>query len=254
MKRFLLLLLLAAVLLAAAVAYLAPASLIVPEIERASHGRITLGEVDGTLWRGRGVLTAGAARLPFAWTLEALPLLTGKARAHVLPPAGGASSPHADITVADRKLVVTDLAVSVPAIILQQALTRIAAGRAAWTIDGQIAADTPRLEWSPAAYDGGLRVAWRNAHLTIVSKVEIDLGEATATLAAQGGRLAGPVANTGGNLDVRGDVSVGTDGSANLSLLLTPRRDDDAELARVLGAVGTREGAGWRVNWQTRPP
>ena len=90
-----------------------------------------------------------------------------------------------------------------PAAILQQALTRIAPARAAWIVDGDIAVTTPRLEWTPAAYGGELRAVWRGARLTLTSAQAIDLGEATATLAAQGDRLAGPVSNAGGNLDVR---------------------------------------------------
>ena len=253
MKRALLLVLVAVVLLAAAVAALAPASLVAPYLERATGGRLAVGEVEGTLWRGQGVLGAGAARQRFAWKLDATPLLTGEAHVQVTPVDGSSPSPRAGITAANRRLALADVAIVLPAPVVQQALTRNAPVRAGWVADGEIAAATPRLEWTPAGYRGDLRVVWRNARITPASAAAIDLGEATAALTAQGERLAGPVTNVGGDLDVRGDVAIGTNGSTAISLLLTPRRADDVELARRLAAIGTPDGAGWRVSWQTRP-
>lgn len=253
MKRALVILLVAAVLLAVAVAVLAPASLIVSFLEFATRGRLAASEVQGTLWRGQGVLAAGSTRLPVAWKLDAAPLLTGEAHVHVTPVDGKSPSPRAEITAADRRVVLSDVAVVVPAAILQQALTRNVPLPAGWTADGEIAAATPRLEWTPAAYGGDVRLVWRNARLALPPARAVELGEATATLAAQGDRLAGPVVNIGGNLDIRGDVAIGTNGSATISLLLTPRRADDTELARALAVIGTPDGAGWRVNWQSRP-
>lgn len=253
MNRALVIALAAAALLATAVAALAPASLIAPHFERATRGRIVLGEAEGTLWRGQAVLIAGNARLPLAWKLDAAPLLTFEARAHITPIDGQAGSPRADIVAADQRLTLADVAVAVPAGILQQALTRDAAGPAAWTVEGEILAAATGLEWTPAAWRGDLRLVWRGARLKLASVPAVDLGEATATLAAQGNRLAGPVVNVGGRLDVRGDVAIDTGGGATVSLLLSPRRADDAEIARALAAIGTPDGNGWRVAWQTRP-
>ena len=253
MKRTLVIALLAAGLLAVAIAVLAPAALVAPYLERATRGLLAASEVGGTLWRGQGVLGVGSARLPMAWTVDAAPLLTGEVHVHVTPVDGTSPSPRADVTAAGQRLALSDVAIVVPAGVLQEALMRNAAVRARWAADGEITATTSRLEWTPAAYSGDLRVVWRGARLTPVSAPAIDLGEASATLAARGEQLAGPVVNSGGNLDLRGDVAIGTHGGATISLLLTPRRADDAELARTLAAIGTPEGAGWRVNWQTRP-
>lgn len=250
--RALVILIIAAMLLAVAVAVLAPASLVASYLERATHGRLTPSEVEGTLWRGQGVLGAGNARLPIAWALDPAPLLTGEAHVHVTPVDAAAASPRAEIMVAEGRLALADVAIVVPAGVVQQALTPNALVRAAWVADGEIAATTSRLEWTPAAYRGDLRVVWRNARLTLASAPAVDLGAATATLAAQGDRLAGPVVNSGGDLDIRGDVAIGTNGSAAISLVLTPRRADAVDLARVLAAIGTPDGAGWRVSWQTR--
>ena len=212
------------------------------------------GEVEGSLWHGRAVLAAGAARLPVAWTLDAAPLLTGEARVQLMPVDGSSNALRADIAAAEHKLAFTNVAVAMPAAILQQALTRRQPGRAGWLAGGEIAATTARLEWTPTAYAGDLRVVWRDARITVVPLLQVDFGETTIALTANGDRLAGPLTNSGGNLDLRGDIAIDVDGGTAGSLLLTPRRSDDAELTRALGLIGTPDGNGWRVRWRTGPP
>jgi hypothetical protein len=254
MKRVVVIVVVAAALLAIAIAALAPASLVAPSLERATGGRVVAGAVEGSLWRGRAVLAAGAARLPVAWKLDAAPLLTGEARVQLMPVDDSSGALRADITAAEHKLAFTNVAVAIPAAILQQALTRHAPGRAGWLAGGEIAATTARLEWTPTAYAGELRVVWRDARITVVPLLQADFGEATIALTADGDRLAGPLTNSGGNLDLRGDIAIDVDGGTSGSLLLTPRRSDDAELTRVLAAIGTSDGNGWRVRWRTGPP
>ena len=254
MKRVVVIVVIAAALLAMAIAALAPASLVAPSIERATGGRVIAGAVEGSLWRGRAVLAAGAARLPVAWKLDPVPLLSGEARVRLTPVDGGSNTVRADITAAENKLAFADVAVTVPAAIVQQALTRHAPGRAGWLAGGEIAASTSRLEWTPAGYAGDLRVVWRDARITVVPLLQADFGEATIALTADGNRLAGPLTNAGGNIDLNGDVAIDPNGGAVISLLLTPRRRDDAALTRALGAIGTPDGDGWRVRWQTGAP
>jgi len=254
MTRAVVIVLVAAVLLAVAIAVLAPASLVAPSLERATHGRVVAGDVDGTLWRGQAVLAAGATRLPVAWKLDPARILTGEAHVQLMPIEGNSRGPRADITAAEQRLAFSNVDVVVPAGILQQALTRNAPGRGGWFADGEIAVSTSRLEWTPAAYAGDLRIAWRDARVTAVAAPAVDFGEATMALVAEGDRLAGPVTNSGGNIDLRGDVAIDTNGNATISLLVIPRRPDDGELARVLGSIGTPDGNGWRVRWRTGPP
>jgi hypothetical protein len=119
--------------------------------------------------------------------------------------------------------------------------------------DGDLAIRSTQLDWVPPTVNGALEIVWRAARLTVPTQAPLDLGDVTVTLVANGERLAGPVANSGGVLDIRGDVTVRPDRSAAIALLLTPRSADDATLARALAVVGTPEGDGWRVTWQTPP-
>jgi hypothetical protein len=253
MKRALIVAAIAVVLLAAALAVFAPASLVAPYVERTTQGSVAVTAVEGTLWRGRATLAAGPVQLPIAWTVAPLPLATGEARIELAPGDAMASVPRADIRATRDRLVVSGLAVAFPAAVLQPALQRGGGAQSGWTLAGDIAVAAPSLEWKPTGWSGGLDLDWRNAQLMPGGARSVALGDLSARLAAGGSRLAGPVVNRGGELDVRGDLALETNGRVAATLLLTPRRADDAELARALAAVGTAEGAGWRVSWPSKP-
>src|SRR5512144_224191 len=204
--RTFLIAILSLVLLGIAVAALAPASILAPYVERATRNRVTLTETEGRVWHGRGVLAAGGARVPVAWDAEALPLFSGELKLRVKPGEANAATPRARVDAANRRIAVADLDLVLPAGIVQQTLLRNAPIKAGWTADGEITIWTSRIEWTPAAYAGSLEAIWRNARLTLVSTTPVEFGDMTVQLVAAGDRLAGPVRNRGGNIDVRGDL------------------------------------------------
>ena len=108
------------------------------------------------------------------------------------------------------------------------------------------------LGWTESSYSGSVRLAWQDARLAVGNDIGASLGNIEITLSAAGDRLAGPLTNDGGEIELRGTISVSTRGAADVSLLLTPRRDDPA-LARQLAAIGTAEGSGWRVEFRSGP-
>jgi Type II secretion system (T2SS), protein N len=250
MLRAFVILLVAVALVAGSFVLLAPASLLAGRVEKATGGAFSARDVEGTVWHGRGVIAGGGAQLPLAWTVDATPLVQGELSAHVAAFDGASAAPRADVVAQRNRIGLRNLDLVVPAALVTQAT---AVGRIGLVADGEIALATPRLDWTPASLEGDLRVVWRSARLTLPPFPPVDLGELTATLAADGTRLAGPVVNSGGDLDVRGDVSVGADRSTAVTLTLTPRRADDVALARVLAAFGTPEGSGWRVGWRSPP-
>jgi hypothetical protein len=253
MRRLLLVLVVAALLLGAAFVYLAPASLLATRVERATGGTLAARQVEGTVWRGRGVLAAGDTQLPIAWTVEPESLLQGELHAHIGAYDGMGLVPRADVLAGRDRISLHDVDLTLPLPLLVQAVGGRLAQRVGLVADGDLAIRSTELEWLPPAVNGDLTVVWRGARFTLPTQAPLELGEVTATLVADGQRLAGPIENSGGVMDVRGDVAVRGDRSATLSLLLTPRRADDAALARALATVGTAEGSGWRVNWQTPP-
>jgi hypothetical protein len=50
---------------------------------------------------------------------------------------------------------------------------------------------------------------------------------------------------------IGGELSARSGQDVQLMLTVTPRRADDLALTQRLSAIGTPDGAGWRVNWST---
>jgi hypothetical protein len=231
---------------------LAPASLIAGRVETATGGTLKTRNVEGTLWRGRGVLTAGDKQLPIAWTVDPQSLLQGELHAHIGSFDGIDPLPHADVIAGREHIVLRDVDLTLPLPLLTQTLGGRLAQRLGLIADGEVTVRSTQLDWLPPAINGDVEVVWRMARLMLPTNAPLELGDVTAKLSANGQRLTGPLENQGGAMDVRGDVTVNGDRSAAVSLLLTPRADDE-KLTRALSTVGTPEGNGWRVAWQTPP-
>lgn len=240
-----LLILLALAIGAAALAALAPAELVGMRVDRLSGGTLALAQTEGTIWRGRGILVAnGGARLPLAWSLDPWPLLRGAVRLRVAPYDSAGTTPRGEIAVHDGTVALSGIDVALPA-----AMLTAAGPRASFQAGGEVRVTSRAFDWSPPASRGDARVAWTHARLVQDSGEALDLGTVTAVLTADGVRVAGPVANEGGDLAVRGEVVLRPRDGIQLSLTLTPRRADNATLPRSLAAIGTPDGAGWRVEW-----
>src|SRR4029078_7201739 len=98
-----------------------------------------------------------------------------------------------------------------PATLIVEAIPNKALRVLGLTASGEIAVASPQLDWKPGTMDGHAQVVWRAAKLALPPWPSVDLGDVTATLIANGNKLAGPITNQGGDLDIRGDVSVGED-------------------------------------------
>jgi hypothetical protein len=237
----------AAVAVAAALAavWQAPAALVDGHLARTSAGMLRLDRAEGTVWQARGVLIAGTVGIPIAWRVEAWPLLRGEVRLHVLPDADPPTrSPRADLVIASRRLTVRDAEVSFPASLMPAAY-----GTAAWAAGGNVSVSAADIDWAPPASRGAMRILWRAARLVLpTSNSPVDLGDISIALSADGERLSGPISNDGGDLGVRGELTVRADDAVEVSLVLTPRRADDLQLTRTLAAIATADGSGWRIS------
>jgi hypothetical protein len=241
MRRALLILAVIAALAAAVVAF-APATLAAAWITRASHDAIALAGAEGTIWHGRGTLVAGAeGRLPLAWSLDPWPLIRGEVHLSLAPFDATAPLPHGEFVMHDRTLAVNGLDVALPAEMLQQA-----ARGSGIRPTGEARVTSSSLYWSRESVRGAIQIGWRDARLSAGPGAAVDLGTLSVNLTGEGTELRGPIANEGGDVDVRGLAALRPAGG-EVSLLLTPRRPDDAATARILAAIGAPEGAGWRI-------
>ena len=237
-----------AVVVAIEAAWLAPASLVDSHLARMNDGVVRLADAEGTIWRARGVIVAATARIPIAWRIEPWPLLLGELRLHLFPGSvNSAGSPRADITFKRNSVSLREVDLTFPASLVAVATSRAAAE----VVGGEVNVNAASIDWTPPGSRGEARLFWRAARLIFISgAAPLDLGDMRMTLTANGDRLSGPVANDGGDLDVRGEVTIREQDGIRLALTLTPRRFDNAQLALALALIGTADGAGWRVDWR----
>ncbi len=246
MRRALVVVVAIVVVLAAIVA-LAPAALVGVVAERLSRGAVSIAEAEGTVWHGRGTLAVrGALRVPLEWRLDPLALARGEARMSVAPPVPALPGPRAEVSARPDAVTVRALNVAFPA----DAISALAP-RAGVRLEGELRVSSPSLEWTPSSFGGGVAVRWNNARFAIANEATISLGNVGANLVAAGDRLAGPVANEGGDFDVRGTVSLATSGAPDLALTMSPR-GGDASQARSL-RVAARPDGGWSVEYRPGP-
>jgi hypothetical protein len=243
-------LLIFAALVAAVVVFavrLAPASLADARLATMTKGAVRLTDVDGTLWNARGILAAGASRTPIAWRIDAWPLLRSELDLHFVRDDGGsAAMPQADLVIRRNSVELRDVDATIPA-----ALVAVVAGANGALAGGDVEVKTAFVEWAPPANRGDARLRWLGAWLTAPGGTEpTALGDITATLSGSADRFSGPISNAGGDLGIRGSVTLGAQGGVELSLALTPRRADDRKLAQTLSMIGVPEGDGWRVEWR----
>jgi hypothetical protein len=204
-----------AILLGLALALTAPATLLDRRIDALSAGRLRLANAAGTLWRGSGeiVLLPSGTRLPVAWRAELWPLFRGELHATIGVDAG---TPDSVLVLGNDRLDVRDLEVSLPA----ESVVRAAGPALPLAARGDLALRVERLVQRP------------------------DLG--------RGAVITGTVRNTGGEVELVGQVGVGAAGTLQLTATLRPRSNDREraeQIAASLAAIGSRDGqGGYTVN------
>jgi len=227
---------------------LAPASLADARLAAMTKGNVHVSDADGTLWNARGILTAGATRIPVAWRIDPWPLVRRELHLHFVRGEDVSSlSPKGDIAIGRDSVELRDVEATIPAGFFSAA----AGSGTASLVGGDVEISASRLEWAPPASRGEVRLRWRGASAMVPGRAQpIDLGDITSALGANGDRLSGPVSNAGGDLGIRGTATLSAGNGIQLSLVLTPRRADDRDLARALSMLGVPDADGWRVEWR----
>ena len=233
------------VLIGLAVLWQAPATLVGSVIEDRSHGRVKLADTTGTIWSGQGVLVVGDARVPFAWRAHPTALARGETVVDLVPQPG-TDTPRGTVTLRADGVSARNLRITVPAAALASTVSqqpRLAAG-------GTIDIASEAVDWRRTATSGNVLAQWRDATVGLAGGPPVALGELTANLTGQEQRLVGPVRNTGGDVDVSGDVAIAPDGSAGVFHLLVRPRPNAGTRADAIRSLGPEQGDGVRLDWQ----
>ena len=239
-----------AALLAITLVIIAPAALLDARVNALSDGRVRIANAAGTLWHGSGelVLLPAGTREPLFWRLEAWPLLRGETRATIALDADGARS--ATIVYGRDRLEVRDLDVSLPA----QSVLLAAAPKTPLAVGGSLALHVERLVQLPSLLDAQLSGEWRGGSVPGSSAdAPISLGDVRIALNGRGAVVNGPLHNSGGDVEIDGQVEIGAAGTARLDATVRPRSSDRERADRIavaLGALGASDGrGGYRITW-----
>ncbi|HSN46599.1 MAG TPA: type II secretion system protein N [Casimicrobiaceae bacterium] len=238
-----------ALLLAIALAVLAPAALLAPQVGTLSGGALTLHDAEGTVWNGRGTLAVQGQRLPVAWRVEPAAVVGGELAVRVTAPDGPRATPRVRLAARRDGFVLADADFALPA----AALLRDPAARATLALDGTLGVRIAMLERRGNGYHGAAELTWTGARLRFApGSPALDLGSVSVALQGTGDRLEGPLSNRGGAVALGGAAGIDASGTPTLDVLVTPRAPLDPALTNLLRAAGHAEGDGWRLRWPAR--
>ena len=223
----------------ASIAILAPATLVDDQIASRANGNLRVGDAQGTIWRGRGVLAPpdGRWRIPLSWRLGPLPLLRQELDVDLIAEPGD-RSPRGRIQLAAERVTIGNLDANIPAQLL-----RALPGSERLGIGGEIAVRTDGLTLARNGSTGGATAEWRNARLVPPGMPAIELGSVTAALTVRGNALAGPVTSRGGQVAVSGNLSLDA-GQVSVDLRLEPTPGATARTRESVAALGPPDPSG----------
>ncbi len=234
----------------AAVGALVPASFADRRVAALTGGEWRVTDTNGTLWNGGGALTdrVGAWRIPLRWRIAPGALLRGELEL-MIAPASDAGTPQGRIVLTNGSVLLSDVALELPA----KAMASLISARAAVVAGGDIVVTTSAFQWSGTSVSGNIAARWPGARLASGAGA-VDLGTVDIALAPLGRRLAGRVDNSGGDVRIDGSLII-TATTASIEATATPTASAPGPIARVLASLGTSDGQGGvRIRWQTGVP
>jgi general secretion pathway protein N len=241
-----------ALLLAGALLATAPAALLDARVAALSDGHLHMDNTSGTVWNGSGelVLLPAGTRQALHWRLDAWPLLRGEMRAAIVKETAGA--PSATVVYGRDHLELRTLELALPAesILALASPAKLALGGTVWV-------QVEHLVWSNNALDAQLNVQWRDASVPGPpgprADARIALGDVRIDLNGRGSELAGPVSNSGGDVEISGQLAVAAAGASSLDATLRPRgggRERADAVTAALSTLGVPDGqGGYHVRW-----
>jgi hypothetical protein len=119
-------------------------------------------------------------------------------------------------------------------------------------LGGEFVIEAPAIVAGDRAHSGSIGVRWEQANIAAAGADPLALGTVTMQLDARGRAFVGPVANTGGDVRISGQIEV-LDRGASVAITLTPVASTPATVTRTLAALGPQAADGsvhltWRGN------
>lgn len=228
------------VLFALAVAAFVPASMVDARLAARTGAALRVAQAQGTVWNGRGVLTAsdGSWRMPLTWRIAPLSLARGVIDVTLTPVDPAADAPRGRVQLERDRLRAEGIAFTLPA----RALAALTRGHAALAGgDVEVRADAVALALENGT--GGVVAQWDNARLHLPGQPVVDLGTVSARLGVRGNELRGPIASRGGQVSVSGELALGVS-AHRVDLELAPEPSASPAVRAMLAALGPGNARG----------
>ena len=226
---------------------LAPATWADRRLANATDGRLRISDAEGTVWRGRGELSdgRGAWRMPVAWHVAPSSVARGAIEVE-LDSTGDLNGARGGVTVADGTVALRAFTMRVPASTIRSFIPSVLPVQAG----GEWIVEAPSFRYGGGATEGALDIRWDRARIAI-GTATLDIGNVRLRMRPQGGQLAGTVENSGGDVQVRGDIAVDETG-AKLRADIVPTTQLPAEIAQALAMLGAPDANGAvHVQWRS---
>ena len=234
------------VALATAIA-LAPAASLDRLLAARTQERLRLVDANGLWWHGRGVVTTadGGARIPLAWRIAFVPLLS-QILAVDLEPGSDDAAPSGSLRARDGTLELRDVRLRTPAALV----AAFAPALNALALGGELALHSPSMTLRGGNVTGTLDATWLRARL-VANGLALDLGTVRLSAAPAGERLAGTIRNSGGDIALDGTID-GSPAAIDVALTLKPANNAPESVRRMLPLLGPSDGAGGvRIGWRS---
>jgi general secretion pathway protein N len=227
----------------------APASYLSSALSRASGGRVELGEVEGTVWRGQGALlldpggghAGGRTRLPGTtrWRVAALPLLFGNLHVELANPAVLEAPLDLHLDRARNGSLEADR-LRLPA----EALVGLGAPWNTVEPGGQLTLEWDTLRLSAGELRGGLRLQWDGASSRLSPVVPFGSYRVECDGVFPGAQLS--LRTLAGPMEMNGDGTIDADHRLQFRGTARVRPGTDAatatQLAGLITLLGPRDG------------
>jgi hypothetical protein len=208
-----------------------PANILASWLLSASGDAFRIGQPDGTLWSGSGVLVTNVPgqdplTTPISWSINPLWLIAGQGHIH-LSGNDAETAVEASARLGYHHFVLQDALLRFPA----RALKLIYPPSALFAPRGRVELRVERIELNADGLHGGAELTWTGAGTAMTGAT--DLGEFRAELTGQGPAATIRFATVRGPLDMSGQGSWRVLGDGELALNGTVKLAPDAPTSLV---------------------
>ena len=183
--------------------------------------------------------------MPVAWHVAPTSVARGAIEIE-LDSTGDLNGARGGVTLTDGTVALRAFRLRVPASTIRSFMPSVLPVQAG----GEWIVEAPSFRYGGGATEGSLDIRWDRARIAMGPSA-LDIGNVRLRMGPQGGRLMGILENSGGDVQVRGDIAIDGTG-ATLRADIVPTTQLPAEIAQALAMLGAPDANGAvHVQWRS---